>query len=62
MCQLTFRVSPQTIGSLWHIDDFQHRRQLTCDNAGAHLEVRLAWPRHCREGAAKERAASIVSM
>jgi hypothetical protein len=33
---------------------------LTCDSAGAHLEERLAWRRHCRVGAAKERAASIV--
>lgn len=34
--------------------------KLTCDSAGAHLGVRLAWRRHCRAGAAKDRAASIV--
>lgn len=31
---------------------------LTCDNAGAQVAPR-AWRRHCREGAAKERAANI---
>jgi hypothetical protein len=32
---------------------------LTCDSAGAHLDERDAWRRHCRDGAAKERAANI---
>jgi hypothetical protein len=36
--------------------------KLTCDSAGAHLEVRLAWRRHCRAGEAKVRAANILNM
>jgi hypothetical protein len=34
-------------------------RRLTCDSAGANLDKRVAWRRHCRDGAEKERAANI---
>jgi hypothetical protein len=36
--------------------------KLTCDSAGAHLEVRLAWRRHCRAGEAKVRAANMLDV
>lgn len=37
------------------------RGGLTCESAGAHGE-RRAWRRHCRAGAAKERAASMMTV
>jgi hypothetical protein len=40
-------------------DSLSHWRRLTCDSAGANLDERLAWRRHCRAGAAKERAANM---
>jgi hypothetical protein len=38
------------------------RGKLTCDSAGAHLEERLVWRRHCRAGEAKVRAANMLNM
>lgn len=40
------------------------QQQLTCESAaGAHTErVRVAWRRHCRAGADRERAASMVTV